>query len=355
MANPYYQSHQKLAFIAETGQQKINYAKVLVIGAGGLGCPCLQALVGCGVGNVAIADFDSISISNLHRQQLYSFKKINKLKAKTAALHLRKQNPFIDINYYQIRVEEANILALIKPYQIIVDATDNFETRYLINDACVVLNKPLVYGAIHQTEGHFTVFNYKGSATLRCLFPETNAQNAIQSCADIGAYNIITNLIGNYMAGEVVKIILENPEVASNKLVCVDALSATATKFLYTQNKTNRLKSSERFTLTSASNELTPLQIIAKAKKKTVCLIDVRTLAEREAFNIGGSHQILEEFLETTTFKFPPSNFYIFYCQKGSRSKKAVDYCNKMGVNNCFSLKNGLYWDNKLLKKISLL
>jgi len=355
MANPYYQSHQKIAFIAETGQKEINDAKVLVIGAGGLGCPCLQALVGCGVGNLAIADFDTIALSNLHRQQLYSFKSIGKYKAKTAAQNLRKHNPFIDIIYHQINVDEQNILALIKPYDIIIDATDNFETRYLINDACIVLNKPLVYGAIHQTEGHFTVFNFNGSATLRCLFSETNAQNAIKSCADIGAYNIITNLIGNYMAGEVVKIILENPEVTCNKLVCVDALSATVTKFLYSQNKTNRLKSSERFTQTSVSSALTPNQIIAKAKKQTVCLIDVRTLAEREAFNIGGSHYILDEFLKTTTFKFLPSVFYIFYCQKGLRSKKAVDYCSKMGINNCFSLKNGLSWDNKLLKKLILL
>lgn len=355
MENSYYQSHQKLPFISYFGQPIITDAKVLVIGAGGLGCPCLQALAGAGVGNLAVADFDTISLSNLHRQQLYSFNDIGNQKAITAVNHLRKLNPFIEIQWHQILVDEQNILELLKPYDIIVDATDNFETRYLINDACVVLNKPLVYGAIHQTEGHFTVFNYNGSATLRCLFPETDSQNTLQSCADIGAYNITTSLIGNFMAGEVLKIILENPEVASNKLVCIDALSATTTQFLYTQNKDNRVKSSKKFTLKSAPSVLTPLEIIARAKNQEVWLFDVRTLSEREAFNIGGVHRFLDDFLKTNSLTFSPSSFYVFYCQKGLRSKKAVDFCKKMGAPNCFSLKNGLNWDKNLLDKLSML
>ncbi len=355
MQNPYNQSHQKLTFIAAKGQHKINASKVLVIGAGGLGCPCLQALVGAGVGNLAVADFDNITLSNLHRQQLFTFNDVGKQKAITAVNHLRKLNPFIETQWHQVLVNEQNILKLLKPYDIIVDATDNFETRYLINDACVVLNKPLVYGAIHQTEGHFTVFNYKKSATLRCIFPETDSQNTLQSCADTGAYNIITSLIGNFMASEVLKIILENPEVASNKLVCIDALSATATSFLYTQNKANRVKSSKKFTLKSAPSVLTPLEIIARAKNQEVWLFDVRTLAEREAFNIGGVHRFLDDFLKTNTLTCSPSSFYVFYCQKGLRSKIAVEFCKKMGVPNCFSLKNGLAWDKKLLKKLSML
>ncbi|TAF44125.1 MAG: hypothetical protein EAZ51_02935 [Sphingobacteriales bacterium] len=355
MKNPYYQSHQKLPFIAHAGQQKINTAKVLVVGAGGLGCPCLQALAGAGVGNLAVADFDTISLSNLHRQQLYSFNDIGNQKAITAVNHLRKLNPFIEIQWHQILVDEQNILELLKPYDIIVDATDNFETRYLINDACVVLNKPLVYGAIHKTEGHFTVFNYNGSATLRCLFPETESQNTLQSCADIGAYNITTSLIGNFMAGEVLKIILENHEVASNKLVCINALSATSNTFLYTLNLSNRVKSSKKFTLKSAQSELTPLEIIARAKNQKIRLFDVRTLVEREVFNIGGAHFILDDFIKNNTLTFSSSSFYIFYCQKGLRSKKAVSFCKKIGIYNCFSLKNGLNWDKNLLDKLRML
>ncbi len=353
--NSYYQSHQKLPFIAEAGQQKINAAKVLVIGAGGLGCPCLQALAGAGVGNLAVADFDSISLSNLHRQALYTFKDVGKQKAKTAVKHLRKLNPFIKLKAYPTLVDEQNIIELLKPYQIIVDATDNFETRYLINDACVLLNKPLVYGAIHQTEGHFTVFNYKGSATLRCLFPETDTQDAIQSCADIGAYNIVTSLIGNFMASEVVKIILENADVASNKLICLDALTATITKFTYTKNIENELKITKSLKLKSAQSELTPLQILEKAKEQKVVFIDVRTLAEREAFNIGGEHFPLDIFIKTKTFTFSKDNFYAFYCQKGLRSKKAVEFCENNGLNNCFTLKNGLNWDKNILNNLKFL
>lgn len=355
MSNSYYQSHQKLPFIYQTGQQKINEAKVLVIGAGGLGCPCLQALVGCGIGFLTIADFDKIELSNLHRQQLFFVKDVGKFKAKTAAMHLRKLNPFIDINYHQIKIEQPNILKLLKPYQIIVDATDNFETRYLINDACVVLNKPLVYGAIHQTEGHFTVFNYKNSGTLRCLFPQNTTLNTLQTCAQIGAYNLITNLIGNYMAGEVIKIVLQNLEVNFNKLVCLDAISATATKFFYSHNEANRLKSNKFFSLLNTTNTLTPLQIITKAKSQTLCLIDVRTLAERNVFNIGGLHIVLDDFIKTKHLNFTSNNLYVFYCEKGVRSHKAVNFCNKMGYLNCYSLKNGLLSNKKWLKKLSLL
>lgn len=352
MANVYYQSHQKLPFVKEIGQQKISAAKVLVIGAGGVGCPCLQALAGAGVGNLAIADFDTISLSNLHRQALYTVKDVGKLKSKIAVKHLRKLNPFIKIKPYAILVDEHNILSLLKSYQIIIDATDNFETRYLINDACVILNKPLVYGAIHQAEGHFTVFNYKGSGTLRCLFPLSDTQNAIQSCADLGAYNIITSLIGNYMASEVIKIILENSSIACNKLVCIDALSATAISFLYSLNKNSLLIDAHKFTFKFASNLLTPLQIIEKAKNQKVVFIDVRSLPEREVFNIGGQHKPLTIFLKTQIFSLSNLVFYVFYCQKGLRSKKAVSFCIENGFHNCFSLENGLSWDKNLLNEL---
>ena len=197
----YYSSHQKLSFINTRGQQQLQHTAVLVIGAGGLGCPCLQVLAGAGIGTIGIADHDVVSISNLHRQQLYHDSDAGRLKTQAAAEKLRACNPFIKIETYELMADQHNILPLLTLYDVIIDCTDNFYTRYLVNDACVVSGKPLVYGAIHQTEGHVTVFNYNNSPTLRCLFPK-DENDSIASCAEIGAYNVITNIIGTMMANE---------------------------------------------------------------------------------------------------------------------------------------------------------
>ncbi len=148
-----------------------------MVGAGGLGCPCLLQLATCGVGTIGIADFDTVSLSNLHRQTLYTFDDLEKSKVKTASHKLQAHNPNIQIIEHNFLVDETNVLQLIQNYDVIVDGTDNFLVRYLLNDACVYLHKPLVYGAIYQTEGQVTVFNYQNSPTLRCLFPEPPPEN----------------------------------------------------------------------------------------------------------------------------------------------------------------------------------
>lgn len=238
----YYSSHSKLPFIGKDGQERVGQSKVLVIGAGGLGCPCLLALAGAGVGTIGIADFDVVAVSNLHRQNLYSFADEGKKKVTVAKEKLSQYNPFISIETHDVLVYQKTALPLIEEYDIIIDCTDNFLARYLINDACVYLNKPLVYGAIHRTEGHVTVFNYEGSATLRCLFPQDDTDTT-QSCADIGAYNIITGMIGLMMANEAIKIITNNKEVLANILLSTDALTGNTLKIKYTLNPESITKS----------------------------------------------------------------------------------------------------------------
>lgn len=242
----FYSSHHKLPFIGEAGQELLKQSKVLVIGAGGLGCPCLLALAGAGVGTIGIADFDVVSVSNLHRQNLYSLSDEGKKKTMVAKEKLSQYNPFIAIQTHDVLAYQKTVLPLIEGYDIIVDCTDNFLARYLINDACVYLNKPLVYGAIHRSEGHLTVFNYEGSATLRCLFPKDD-NDTTQSCADIGAYNIITGMIGLLMANEVIKVITGHKEVLANTLLSVDALSGNTMKLQYKLNQESIVKSKERF------------------------------------------------------------------------------------------------------------
>lgn len=242
----YYSSHIKLPFIGIQGQKLVQQSKVLVIGAGGLGCPCLLALTGTGVGTIGIADFDYVAVSNLHRQNLYLISDAGKKKASIAKERLSQYNPFINITVHDMYVQQANIIDLLQQYDIVVDCTDNFVARYLINDACVYVNKPLVYGAIHQSEGQVTVFNYTGSATLRCLFPKDD-NDTTQSCADIGAYNITTGMTGLMMANEVIKIITKQPDVMANILLSVDTLKGVTMKLKYKLNVESVTKSNERF------------------------------------------------------------------------------------------------------------
>jgi len=233
MNRSYYHSQQALGFIGHTGQDKLNGAKVLVIGAGGLGCPCLNALAASGVGNIGVADGDKISGSNIARQTLFNYADIGKPKTSLAINALKSRNPYLFYHEHGFFVNQENIQSLIEPYDIVVDATDNFYTRYLINDACIVRHKPLVYGAIFQSEGHLTVFNYQDSPSLRSLFRESE-EIEIPSCADTGAYMIATSIIGHMMANEVIKIILGHEDVLNGKLLSFDALSGQTMFTTYT-------------------------------------------------------------------------------------------------------------------------
>jgi molybdopterin/thiamine biosynthesis adenylyltransferase/rhodanese-related sulfurtransferase len=339
-AKTYYQSHSKLGFIGHNGQQKLGDAKVLVIGAGGLGCPCLLYLAGCGVGNIGIADFDSVALTNLHRQVLYQYSDVGQAKVSIAKTRLLEHNPYIRINVHKLLVDESNVLELLEQYDIIIDGTDNFAVRYLINDACVHLNKPLVYGAIYQTEGHVTVFNYRNSATLRCLFPEPDAETDIPSCAEIGAYNIITNMIGVMMAGEAIKVILQNKNVLANKLVTYDAVTIELHTIKYKPNPQSRITSTERFKQKSTRIDITPEEFLT-LQPGSYHLVDVREDWERDEHHIGGEHIPLNTLNQHNFSNLLKHEQLIFYCQVGARSAAAVQLLRKMGYN-AVSLRGGL-------------
>ncbi|MBS1528645.1 MAG: HesA/MoeB/ThiF family protein, partial [Bacteroidetes bacterium] len=195
----------------KTAQKRLRQAKVLVVGGGGLGCPALQYLAAAGVGTIGIADHDTISLSNLHRQILYTPSEVGLKKAIVACEKLRKQNPSIGVIAHDIKVNSDNVVDLIRPYDIIVDGTDNFETRYLLNDAAVLLGKPLIYGAIYQFEGQVAVWNTKNedgsiSPNYRDLYPEVNASQ-IPNCADGGVMPTLAGIIGCMQANEAIKYI----------------------------------------------------------------------------------------------------------------------------------------------------
>ncbi len=337
----FYQSHSKLNFIGPNGQAKLQAAKVLVIGAGGLGCPCLQTLAGCGIGNIGIADFDNVSVTNLHRQTLYNFDDVGKRKAEVAKQKLEQINPYIAVSAHDMFVDESNILTLLHDYDVVVDGTDNFAARYLINDACVYLNKPLVYGAIYQTEGHITVFNYKGSATLRCLFAEPDVETYVPSCAEVGAYNVVTGIIGTLMANEVVKLILVQPDVLANQLVSYDALSVEMRTIAYREDAQSRGKSLSRFSTESDVTDITAEDLM-KLDPGTYQLIDVREDWEHDEFNIGGVQLELAKFKRYDFSGYGKHERIILYCLQGLRSYQAAQFLRQSGYKNALSLRGGL-------------
>lgn len=214
------------------GQIALKKAKVAVVGAGGLGCPVLQYLASSGVGTIGIIDFDTVDVSNLHRQILYTAEDVGKKKAELAAQKIKEQNPFIETIVHDVLLDDANVEAVLKDYEIVIDGCDNFVTRYTVNDACVKLNKPLVYGSILGFEGQISVFNFKGSKNLRDIFPEPPNSEDVPSCSENGVLGTLPGVIGTMMAQEAIKLISEF-QVSVNQLMIVNTLNWQVQKLNY--------------------------------------------------------------------------------------------------------------------------
>jgi sulfur-carrier protein adenylyltransferase/sulfurtransferase len=226
--------------IGVEGQEKLKQAKVLVIGAGGLGCPVLQYLTVAGIGNIGIAEFDMVDESNLQRQVLYGSEDVGKLKSIIAKNRLASLNSLVNIEIYNLRCDVSNSVNLLKKFDIIVDATDNFDARYVINDSCVILDKPMVHGAIYKYEGMVSVFNYNGGATYRCFNPkppDTGFKNPKPS--DVGLFGVLPGIIGTYIANEVIKIITGAGDVLSGKVLLINTLTNTFNTFNLANNPEN--------------------------------------------------------------------------------------------------------------------
>ncbi len=220
-----YSRHISLDKVGEEGQEKLKAAKVLVIGAGGLGCPVLQYLSAAGVGTIGIIDFDNVDETNLQRQILFTLDDVGSNKAEVAGNRLKQLNSYVNFNIYPEKLTTKNALQLFSEYDLIVDGTDNFSTRYLVNDACVLKGKPLVYGAIYKFEGQVTVFNYQDGPSYRCLFPEPPKAGSVPNCSDVGVIGVLPGLIGTQQANEAIKLILEIGEPLSGRLLTYNSLN----------------------------------------------------------------------------------------------------------------------------------
>jgi molybdopterin/thiamine biosynthesis adenylyltransferase/rhodanese-related sulfurtransferase len=332
--------------IGEMGQQKLQDARVLVIGAGGLGCPVLQNLTAVGVGNIGIVDGDVVDESNLHRQLLYTIKDCGKSKAETAKKAVLELNPEINVMVFPEFFTAQNATRIIQDYQIIVDCTDAIAVRYLINDVAVTKRIPVVYASIHKFEGQVSVFNYKNGPSYRCLFPEQESLNVVPNCVESGVLGILPNTLGTFQATEVLKIILGIGTVLSGKLLIYDALHLQTQIIDFTKNPKAIEKGFINGSLLLNSKkhveDLSPEAFLEKCNQLGIVIIDVRELEETPDFKGNNVIRIPLSMLEDYSKKLDKNQEIVLFCQTGQRSQAALNYLQKSGFVGVFHLGRGI-------------
>lgn len=358
-----YQKYSRQILLREFGkeaQQKLLNAKILVIGAGGLGCPALQYLTAAGVGTIGIVDFDIIDISNLHRQPLYGVADIGKSKASSAVSKLKALNPDIEIHSFDLKLDNKNALQIISDYEVIIDGSDNYLTRYIVNDACVILDKPLIYGAVLKFEGQAGVFNFTckeaGIGTnYRDLFPKPPDAGSVISCNEAGVLGVVPGIIGTIQAAEAIKIITGIGDTLCNEIVSYNLLTNSFHKFHISHSEESESlipKSQSEFInydyekfcgLKHSENEISAEEFDDLISKERVRIIDVREEKEILSLSEFKSEQILLSELEVAISSADQKDTNVMICQTGVRSLKAVENLKqKIPGIKAFSLAGGI-------------
>ncbi|MFM7021945.1 MAG: ThiF family adenylyltransferase [Flavobacteriales bacterium] len=329
-------------------QEKLKAASVLVIGAGGLGCPALQYLAAAGIGRLGIVDGDKVEISNLHRQILFNNADIGQNKAAKAAEKINALNAFVKTDIYSEHLSTENALEIISGYDIIIDGTDNFPARYLINDACVILGKPNVFASISEFSTQVSIFNYSTGAqrgvNYRDLYPVPPAPGEVPSCADAGVIGALPGIAGTAQAMEVIKLITGIGTPLVDKLWIYDTLSNSSHTIGLSIDETQfpicELINYEIFCGHSENiKEIDPSEL--KKHFEDYTLIDVRTADKHNSKNIGGENIFIDD-LEKKLKDLDKTKTYALYCSTGNKSKRAAEILQKNGFDKVVTLKGGL-------------
>jgi len=372
----HYSRHLSIPEFGMEGQKKLKAAKVVAVGTGGLGAPMLQYLAAAGVGTIGIVDFDKVEASNLHRQILFGASDVGRPKVEVAKERLQEINPHIDIRVHETRLTSDNAMEILKDYDVVADGTDNFPTRYLINDACVMLDKPNVHGSIFQFEGQLSVFNHVNQdgnrgPNYRDLFPEPPPPGLVPDCAEAGVLGVLPGIIGCLQASEVIKIITGIGQPLSGQLFLFDAQDFSTRKVNVNKNKDNPLTGDnpeitelidyEAFCgVPSATNgeeetESDVPEVSVQQYKgwleddEDVQLIDVREPHEVEIAEMGGELIPLDTVLDNAD-KISRDKKVVVHCRSGARSAKAIRQLQeKYGFENLYNLEGGiLAWSEKI-------
>ncbi|MDH7460936.1 HesA/MoeB/ThiF family protein [Chitinophagaceae bacterium 26-R-25] len=346
-----YERQTALKELGEQGQQQLLQAKVLVIGAGGLGCPILQYLTAAGVGEIGIADDDVVALNNLHRQILYTENHVGKLKVEAAADVLQRMNSTVKINQHIVRLDNKNILPIIRLYDVVVDATDNIPTRYMVNDACYLLSKPMVYGSILRFEGQLAVFNYNTNITYRDLFPQQPKENEIADCNEAGVIGVLPGIIGSLQAAETIKIITGIGQVASGKLLTYNMLHNSLYEFNISANPSAASflpadeKAFEHADYGEVCDVFTVREIDISSFDKIRNLPDTIVVDVREEYELSETPALESIQMPFSVFdeniELPNSDTIVVVCKSGHRSKAAAALLSRK-YKNVVSLHGGI-------------
>jgi adenylyltransferase/sulfurtransferase len=336
-----YSRHLLLPEIGVAGQEKLRDARVLVVGAGGLGCPVLQYLAAAGIGTLGVIDGDTVAVSNLHRQILFTPADVGQPKATVAVARLLAQNPLINGQAHPVFLTRDNVLDRLAGYDLIVDGSDNFATRYLVNDACVLLGKPLVFGSIYRFEGQVSVFNVGDGPTYRCLYPDPSD---LPACAEAGVLGVLSGIVGCLMANEVIKLLTGAGELLTGRLLLFDALTMQFQTIGFATDPANK----QITDLPAGLPVCDPVPAISypdylawTARDETVLLIDVRQPDEADRRSLGGQLIPLTELL-THPEQVPTDRPIVVHCQSGRRSSQVVAFLRKRGYTQVWDLTGGI-------------
>ncbi|HTP81092.1 MAG TPA: molybdopterin-synthase adenylyltransferase MoeB [Bacteroidota bacterium] len=356
-----YGRHLIMPEVGLEGQQKLKSSSVLIVGAGGLGSPVALYLAAAGVGTIGVVDFDSVDVTNLQRQIIFSADAVGTSKSDAARKRLQSLNPLIEVRAHNVQLSSANALDILRDYDVIVDGTDNFPTRYLVNDACVLLRKPDIYGSIFRFDGQASVFDSRTGPCYRCLYAEPPPPGLVPSCAEGGVFGVLPGIIGTIQATETLKILLGIGDTLVGRLLLFDALRMQFRELKLRKNPEcpvcgehpaiTRLIDYDAFCGVEplgkdgqkvGENEIT----VGELKRKIddggdFLLIDVREPHEYEIVNLNGKLIPLGKLPEKVR-ELDSSQEIVVHCHHGSRSARAVDMLKEMGFKKVKNLRGGI-------------
>jgi molybdopterin/thiamine biosynthesis adenylyltransferase/rhodanese-related sulfurtransferase len=363
-----YSRHLIMPEVGMEGQLKLKQAKVLLIGTGGLGAPLGLYLAAAGVGRIGLVDFDVVDFTNLQRQILFGTTDVGRPKIEAATDRLQNLNPEIQIDRFETRLTSDNALDILKDYDIVVDGTDNFATRYLVNDASVLLGKPNVYGSIFRFEGQVTVFGMPGGPCYRCLYPEPPPPGLVPSCAEGGVLGVLPGIVGSIQAAETLKLIIGAGEPLVGRLLLFDALAMRFRELKLRKNadcpvcgdhptitklidyaEFCGIRGEEAPVPETTVPEITPRELKARLDRgDDLFILDVREPHEFQICNLGG-HLIPLGDLSRRANELDSSREIVAHCRSGKRSADAVEFLRRAGFRKVLNLKGGiLAWSDEV-------
>ncbi len=344
-----YSRHLLIPEVGLAGQERLAGARVLVIGAGGLGSPVIQYLAAAGVGRIGIVDDDVVDETNLQRQTIFATADIGERKAVVAAQHARAINPLVAVDGLPVRFDDSNARDLVALYDVVVDCTDRFGSRYLINDACVLENKPDVYASIFRFDGQVSIFGYRGGPCYRCLYPDAPPPGSVPTCAEGGVLGVLAGLVGTWQANEALKLILDIGEPLSGRLLLIESLGARTREVAFARdpdcavcgaNPTIADARESELDEEHDESELEPSELDAALTGSI--LLDVREPHEVVLGLVDGALHIPASELEARLHELDSSRRYIVACRVGAKSLWAARRLRDAGFTRVRHLRGGL-------------